>query len=86
MIEILSPGQSQTKIVKKIFHALGCGTQLGWLIDPEEECVFSYTPDLKVVLHEESGATLPVPEFATDFCLTVGELVLGYMSKGLEHS
>jgi len=75
IIEILSPGQSQTKVVKKIFHALEHGTQLGWLIDPEEECVFSYTPDLKTVLHEESDATLPVPEFATDFCLTVGELV-----------
>ena len=75
MIEILSPGQSQTRVVKKIFHALGHGTQIGWLIDPEEECVFSYTPDLKTVLHEESNTTLLVPEFATDFSLTVGELV-----------
>jgi Uma2 family endonuclease len=75
MIEILSPGQSQTKVVKKILHALEHGTQMGWLIDPAEECVFSYTPDLRTVLYEEPTAQLPVPEFASDFSLTVGELV-----------
>lgn len=74
-IEILSAGQSQTKVVRKILHALEHGSQMEWLIDPAEECVFGYTPDLRMVLYEESGATLPVPEFATDFCLTVGELV-----------
>jgi Uma2 family endonuclease len=75
MIEILSPGQSQTKVVKKILHALEHGTQIGWLIDPAEECVFAYTPDLRTVLYEEPTAQLPVPEFASDFSLTVGELV-----------
>lgn len=52
MIEILSPGQSQTKLVKKILHALAHGTQLAWLIDPAKECVFGYTPDLRAVLYE----------------------------------
>lgn len=75
MIEILSPGQNQTKIVKKILHALAHGTQLAWLIDPDEECVFGYTPDLRAVLYEASEQPLPVPEFAKDFQLTVGELV-----------
>ncbi|MEO1396188.1 MAG: Uma2 family endonuclease [Cyanobacteria bacterium J06634_5] len=75
MIEILSPGQSQTKVVKKIMHALAHGTQLGWLIDPAEECVFGYTPDLRTVLYEDSDQPLPVPNFAKDFQLTVGELV-----------
>ena len=75
MIEILSLGQSQTVVVKKIVHALSHGTQLGWLIDPAEECVFSYTPDLRSVLHQEFEESLPVPPFAKDFKLTVGELV-----------
>ena len=75
IIEILSPGQSQTKVVKKIMHALAHGTYIGWLIDPAEECVFGYTPDLRTVLYETSNAQLPVPEFATAFQLTVGELV-----------
>lgn len=75
MIEVLSQGQSQTKVVKKILHALEHGTQIGWLIDPAEDCVFGYTPDLRTVLYEEPGIQLPVPAFATDFKLTVGELV-----------
>ncbi|MEO1389692.1 MAG: Uma2 family endonuclease [Cyanobacteria bacterium J06634_6] len=75
MIEILLPGQSQTKVVRKIMYALAHGTQMGWLIDPDEECVFSYTPDLRTALHEASDAQLPVPEFAIAFQLTVGELV-----------
>ena len=75
MIEILSPGQSQTKVFKKILHALEHGTQMGWLIDPAEECVFGSTPDLRTVLYEKPDAQLPVPPFATDFHLTVGELV-----------
>ena len=74
MIEILSEGQSQTKVVKRIFHALEQGTQLGWLIDPLEDCVFTYTPDLKVMLYELPEQVLPVPEFAKEFKLTVGEL------------
>ncbi len=75
MIEILSKGQSQTKVVKKILHALEHGTQIGWLIDPAEDCVFGYTPDLRTVLYEEPDIQLPVPAFATDFKLTVGELI-----------
>ena len=75
MIEILSPGQSQTKLVKKIMHALAHGTQMSWLIDPAEECVFGYTPDLRTVLYEAPDAQLPVPPFAAAFQLTVGELV-----------
>ena len=75
MIEILSEGQSQTKVVRKIFHALAHGTQLGWLIDPVEDCVFSYTPDLRTVLYEQPQQRLPVPDFAKDFQLTVGQLI-----------
>ncbi len=75
MIEILSPGQSPIKIFRKIAHALAHGTQLAWLVDPAEECVVGYTPDLRVVLYEASDAQLPVPEFAANFQLTVGELV-----------
>lgn len=75
MIEILSEGQSQTKVTKKILHALEHGTQMGWLIDPAEDCVFGYTPDLRAVLYEAAEQPLPVPDFAKDFQLTVGELV-----------
>ena len=75
MIEILSQKQSQTKVVKKIMHALAHGTQMGWLIDPEEECVIVYTPDMRAILYEDAETQLPVPEFAAELSLTVGELV-----------
>lgn len=75
MIEILSPGQSQTEIVKKILRALEHGTQMSSLINPAEDCVFGYTPDLRTVLYEEATTKLPVPAFAADFALTVGELL-----------
>ena len=73
-IEILSPDQSQTKVTKNILHCLKYGTQMGWLIDPEEQSVFVYLPDRPTLLYDESDARLPVPEFAQDFCLTVEDL------------
>jgi Uma2 family endonuclease len=40
-IEILSPDQSQTKVTKNILHCLKDGTQMGWLIDPDDTAVFT---------------------------------------------
>ncbi|WP_392531546.1 Uma2 family endonuclease [Nostoc sp. C117] len=70
-IEILSPDQSQTKVTKNILHCLKYGTQMGWLIDPEEKSVFVYLPDQPSTFYEEPGIQLPVPEFAKNFSLTV---------------
>jgi Uma2 family endonuclease len=70
-IEILSADQSQTKITKNILHCLKHGTQMGWLIDPEEQSVFVYPPDQSATFYDEPGTRLPVPEFAKDFNLTV---------------
>lgn len=70
-IEILSPDQSQTKVTKNILHCLKYGTQMGWLIDPEEQSVFVYLQDRPTAFYDESDARLPVPEFARDFNLTV---------------
>ncbi|MCC5599459.1 Uma2 family endonuclease [Nostoc favosum] len=70
-IEILSPDQSQTKVTKNILHCLKYGTQMGWLIDPQEKSVFVYLPDQPTTFYEELGTQLPVPEFAKDFSLTV---------------
>jgi Uma2 family endonuclease len=73
-IEILSPDQSQTKVVRNILHCLAHGTQMGWLIDPEEELVFVYFADRTFAIFETTGDRLPVPPFAEAFVLTVGEL------------
>ena len=48
IIEILSPGQSQTLVMAKIFNCLANGTQLGWLIDPSESAILVISPDRRV--------------------------------------
>jgi Uma2 family endonuclease len=45
VIEILSPNQSQTKVTGNILHCLRHGSQLGWLIDPNERSVLVYHCD-----------------------------------------
>ncbi|UBF28883.1 Uma2 family endonuclease [Kovacikia minuta CCNUW1] len=73
-IEILSPDQSQTRVVRNILHCLAHGTQMGWLIDPDEKLVFVYFADRTIAVFEEMGDRLPVPAFAESFTLTVGQL------------
>jgi Uma2 family endonuclease len=73
-IEILSPEQSQTKVVRNILHCLSHGTQMGWLIDPEEELVFVYLADRTISVFEEKNELLPVPGFAGSLQLTVDRL------------
>ena len=38
-IEILSPNQSHTKVVRNILHCIDYGTEMGWMLDPEERCI-----------------------------------------------
>jgi Uma2 family endonuclease len=73
-VEILSPDQSQTKVVRNILHCLDHGTQLGWLIDPDEELIFVYRSDRTILVFEDPADRLPVPDFATALHLTVGQL------------
>jgi Uma2 family endonuclease len=73
-IEILSPDQSQTKVVLNILHCLAHGTQMGWLIDPDEKLIFVYFADRTLAVFEASNDRIPVPAFAESFSLTVGQL------------
>jgi Uma2 family endonuclease len=73
-IEILSPDQSRTKVTKNILHCLQHGTNMGWLIDPAERSVFVYSDDRSTQVFDEEIDVLPVPEFAKNFHLTLGDL------------
>jgi Uma2 family endonuclease len=87
-IEILSPDQNQTKVIRNILHCLNHGTQMGWLIDPDEELIFVYfagethTAGNRTITMFETqvGGTdvvesrLPVPSFAEAFHLTANQL------------
>ena len=44
MIEILSPGQSQTRITGNILHCLKHGSRLAWLLDSAERSILVYQP------------------------------------------
>lgn len=57
-IEILSPDQSQTKVLGKLLHCSQHGTELGWLIDPEEESLLVVFPEQRVQLLR---GTAPLP-------------------------
>jgi Uma2 family endonuclease len=73
-IEILSPAQSQTRVTKNILHCLDYGSQLGWLIDPQEQSVLVYFQGQQPAFFEAETDVLPVPDFAQAFELTLGEL------------
>lgn len=73
-IEILSPQQNQTKVIRNILYCLDHGTEMGWLLDPEESSVFVYGKDKSVRIFEEADSTLPTPAFAQALQLTIGEI------------
>lgn len=49
-IEILSPDQSQTKVLGNLLHCSEHGTELGWLIDPTEDSILIVFADQRVQL------------------------------------
>lgn len=73
IIGILSPEQSANKVIKKIIFCLKQGTQLGWLIDPQDESVMIFKPDqLPEIKSDEE--ILPVLECLNDLQLSVKEM------------
>jgi Uma2 family endonuclease len=61
--------------IKKILFALEHGTEIAWLLDPDEELIFIYraNPALPqtVELCDRPEQVLPMPDFAIDLQLTV---------------
>jgi Uma2 family endonuclease len=73
-IEILSPEQSTTKVLKNINHCLAYGTQMGWLIDPTDRSIFIIGTNQTFQMIDEPTTMLPVPAFAKSIELTVEQL------------
>jgi Uma2 family endonuclease len=71
-IEILSPEQSQTKVLANLLHCIQDGSELGWLIDPEEESVLILLPEQRIQLLR-GDSSLPILN-GVDLSLTVAEL------------
>lgn len=73
MIEILSPQQSTTQVLNKLLQACQQGTQLGWLINPEEATVLVISENQRLDVFSQDDQ-LPVLE-RIDLSLTVGNIL-----------
>lgn len=71
-IEILSPEQSQMKVLKKLLICSESGTELGWLIDPNEESVLVVFADQKIQLLSGDNILPILPEIELN--LTVNKI------------
>jgi Uma2 family endonuclease len=72
-IEILSPGQSPNRVIKKITFCIKHGTKLGWFIDPEDESVSVFQPEQLPEVKYEADI-LPVLSVLGDWQLSVTDL------------
>jgi Uma2 family endonuclease len=71
-VEILSPDQRTTKVISNILHCLKYGTELGWLIDPDERLILAFISGQEPI--ELTGSdSLPIPKFL-NLNLTVDEV------------
>jgi Uma2 family endonuclease len=71
-IEILSPDQSQTKVLRNLLHCCKNGTELGWLILPDEAGILAVHPNQRIELLEATD-TLPILS-NIDLSLTVEQV------------
>ena len=73
-IEILSPAQRHTKVIRNILHCIDHSTEIGWLLDSEEPCIFVHDAKGTVRVFDQSEMIVPVPEFAGAVQTTIGEI------------
>lgn len=73
-VEILSPDQRPIRVINNILFCLNQGTQMGWLIAPEEKTVIIFQPNQQLIAKEVDSELLPVPELLGDWQLTLGDL------------
>jgi Uma2 family endonuclease len=81
-IEIFSPGQSPTQVIRNILHCLDHGCTLGWMLDPEDRSVLIYPVGEQPIFVENLDEVLRVPELVSGLQLTLGEL-WGWMKIGV---
>jgi Uma2 family endonuclease len=74
VIEILSPEQGITRVLKNITHCLAHGTQIGWMVAPDDRSVIIYQSGQGLRIIDEKNAVLPVPPFALAVQLTLDKL------------
>jgi Uma2 family endonuclease len=73
-IEILSPNQRMTKVLKNITHCIMHGSQMGWAIDPDDHSIIVCQPGQNLRVIDEAVSLLPVPVFASTLQLTLNNV------------
>ena len=71
-IEILSPGQSQTKVLENLLYCAAHGTELGWLVHPAEASILTVFEDQRVQVFRNDRPLPVLPEL--DLCLTTTQI------------
>lgn len=77
-IEILSPEQSSVRVIDNILFCLNHGTELGWLIDPQEKLIIVFQPDQQPKVCQEQDS-LTVFSQLSNWSISVSE-VLSWLS------
>lgn len=73
VIEILSPDQSPSHVIRKITFCLNHGTKLGWFVDPHGEAVTVFQPN-QLPEFKEGQDILPVLDVIKEWKLSVANL------------
>lgn len=71
-IEILSPRQSPNKVLANILHCIENGSELGWMLDPEEQNIFVISSDRRIQMFT-GEQSVPVLS-GIDLTLTVTQI------------
>ncbi len=71
-VEILSPEQKTTKVIRNILRCMKHGSQLGWLVDPEERVVLVFLPGQLPTELTDSDLLPVLPNFELN--LTVNDI------------
>ena len=71
-IEILSPEQSSNRVIGNILYCLHHGSQLGWLVDPEDRSILVFHPQQQPELFQ--GNECPSVLKGIDLKLSVEEV------------
>jgi Uma2 family endonuclease len=72
-IEILSPEQSSIRVIDNILFCLNHGTEMGWLIDPQERLIIIFRPAQQPEIKRDQDI-LPVFNSLSEFKLSVATI------------
>jgi Uma2 family endonuclease len=74
IVEIASPQQPLIRLIEKMQFCLDQGTEMAWLIDPEDLSVLVYQAGRSPRAFVDLGDRLPVPDFAQGVALMIEDL------------